>query len=71
MGLWHTMGLGWLFPILFLVALIYLFAMKRDEQERREKSAEDLLKERFAKGEIDEKTFKHHMELLKGAHHET
>ena len=71
MGVWHAMGFGWLLPILFIAVFIYLFSSKREERSPRGKSAEELLKERFAKGEIDEKTFKHHIELLQGGPHET
>lgn len=58
MSAWHAMGFGWFLPILFIAVFIYLFSSKEKDRNPRGKSAEEIRKERFAKGEIDEKTYK-------------
>ena len=61
---WHGYGGGmmWVFWILIIVALVWFvtFATRRgDISPRSEKSALEILKERYAKGEIDREEFEH------------
>lgn len=67
-------GFGWGFPfmsifwIIFWVAIIFLI-FGRHKKSRHwyndDQSAEDILKERFAKGEIDEKEYKERLKVLR------
>jgi len=59
---WHGYGGGgmWIFWILIIVTLVWVvtFATRRDSgSSGNEKSAQDILKERYARGEIDREEF--------------
>jgi len=59
---WHGYGGGmmWVFWILIVVALLWFvaFATRRgDIPSKKEKSALEILKERYAKGEIEREEF--------------
>ncbi len=63
MGGWEFgMGLMWLVPILFIVALVY-FLKSSDKQEWL--SVNDILDIRFANGEIGEEEYKRKKEIIK------
>lgn len=80
MGDWITFGWLWmLFPLLLgggLLALIVwaistAFPVRRDNgrQEPRRESAEDILRERFARGEIDTGEYESSLKTLRGEGH--
>lgn len=71
-GLGYGFGFGWIFMLLFWVLVIWaIFALvrgvsgvsghgcwhHRDEHEHKKNSALDILKERYAKGEISKDEF--------------
>ena len=70
-------GYGWgygLFPfipllwVIFWIAVIFLLFGGRRHWKSHwhpEESAEDILRERFAKGEVDEKEYKERMRVLR------
>jgi putative membrane protein len=60
---WHGFGGGmmWIFWILILIALVWfvVFATRQTgDSQKRENSALEILKERYARGEIDRDEFK-------------
>lgn len=58
------MGFGWIFGLFILVAIIWIVVktMNRSSNTHNSggKSALDILKERYARGEIDKKEFDEH-----------
>jgi putative membrane protein len=74
-GWGYTHGFGWIFFILFWIAIILaIVALVRWlsaspghtlSPPPREKSALDILDERFARGEIDQQEYEHKREVLK------
>lgn len=60
---WHGFGGGimWIFWILILIALVWfvVFAARQaGDSRKREKTALEILQERYARGEIDRDEFK-------------
>ena len=60
---WHGYGGGmmWIFGVLILIALIWLVvfaARQTGDARKREKTALELLRERYARGGIDRDEFK-------------
>ncbi|MCF8308840.1 MAG: SHOCT domain-containing protein [Bacteroidales bacterium] len=54
------MGLGWIIGLVILVAFIWVISQafnKNNKPAAPEKSALDILKDRYAKGEIDKQEF--------------
>ncbi len=60
----HMFGFGWgfmwLFWVVVIVAIVFMvktFMGNSSSQDKEPKSAEEILKERYAKGEIDREEF--------------
>lgn len=53
------------FPVLIGVLLYFMYRSINDRNLNTDKSAEEILKERFVNGEIDEATYTHMKETLK------
>ena len=58
------MGWGWIVPLLIIGAFFYWFSNQQSGSGKQEKSPLDILNERFAKGEIDEKEYRKKRDLL-------
>jgi|Deesub1362A_J573_1020465.scaffolds.fasta_scaffold52743_2 putative membrane protein len=66
-------GFGWIFMVLSWVILIvlavylikYLFTDKSKVESSSEDTAEEILKKRFAKGEISKSEYEEHLKVLK------
>ena len=53
-------GFMWLFWVLLVVAIVWVLAMisgSKNEPSKRQKTALEILEERYAKGEIDQQEF--------------
>lgn len=64
---WGWMGIWWLILLLILAAMIWFAvnAARRTAGGPREDSAEEALKRRYARGEIDRETFRRMLEELR------
>ncbi len=49
-GGYGFMGFGWIFIILIIILIVFIF---RNRDESGKSKAQDILDERYAKGEID------------------
>jgi putative membrane protein len=69
-GWWWVMGIGWLIFLGLLVTLAYLLVRHSTGRagggQERQSRAEDLLAERFARGEIDESEYRARRDTLRG-----
>lgn len=67
-------GWMWLFPLLFLGIMLFMFTNKNfkspcggiSNNDTKEESALDILKKRYAKGEISKEDFKEMKKTLEG-----
>ena len=57
---WGMMGWGWILGLVILVTIIWFIAKvvnQNNMSQSKDKSAIDILKERYARGEIDKDEF--------------
>lgn len=68
-GWWWVMGIGWLLFLAFIGFLVYLLVRHHTDSATsvgRRSTAEDLLAERLARGEIDEDEYRRRRDALRG-----
>jgi putative membrane protein len=68
-GWWWVMGIGWLLFLAFIGLLAYLLLRHHTdpgESGRQQASAEQILAERLARGEIDEDEYRRRRDALRG-----
>jgi putative membrane protein len=64
-GWWWVMGVGWLVFLALVVVLSVVLVVHFTQQGRTRRSAEDVLAERFARGEIDEDEYRKRRDALR------
>ena len=66
-GAWPMFGMGliWLVVIVAIVWFVARFAGARGSRAEGGRAAEDILRERYARGEIDEATYRHMLDELR------
>jgi putative membrane protein len=67
-GWWWVMGVGWLVFLAFIGLLVYLLVRHHTETTtpgRQGSSAEQLLAERLARGDIDEDEYRRRRDALR------
>jgi putative membrane protein len=67
-GWWWVMGIGWLLFLAFIGLLVYLLVRHHTETgspSRPGSTAEQLLAERLARGEIDEDEYRRRRDALR------
>jgi putative membrane protein len=68
-GWWWVMGIGWLLFLAFFGFLTFLLVRHFTDSDRdgqRRSSAEDVLADRLARGEIDEDEYRRRRDALRG-----
>jgi putative membrane protein len=65
-GWWWVMGIGWLVILAVVVVLAVVLVRHFTQTSRPASSAEDVLAERFARGEIDEQEYRRRRDALRG-----
>ena len=68
-GWWWVMGIGWLLFLAFIGLLAYLLLRHHTDSGdsgRQRTSAEQILAERLARGEIDEDEYRRRRDALRG-----
>ena len=67
-GWWWVMGVGWLVFLAAVVVVVVLLARRPGHHNGRTtpRAAEDVLADRFARGEIDESEFLQRRDALRG-----
>jgi putative membrane protein len=64
-GWWWVMGIGWLIFLAVVVVLVVLVVRHFTADAPRRGNAEDLLAQRFARGEIDEEEYRNRRAALR------
>lgn len=62
---WWPMGIGFIIPLIFLALMIWLVVRATSQRGGSGESAEELLRRRFAAGEIDEEEYGKRLETLR------
>lgn len=67
-GWWWVMGIGWLVFLALIVAVVIFVVRQSADRGQRGPSlgAEDVLADRFARGEIDEDEYRRRRDALRG-----
>jgi putative membrane protein len=67
-GWWWVMGIGWLVFLALIVLLVVFFVRQSADrgQHHTSRGAEDVLADRFARGEIDEDEYRRRRDALRG-----
>lgn len=73
-GSWWTGGM-WFFPLLFwilvIVGVVFIVRWMRERGQEQKESSLDILKRRYASGEIDRNTFEQMKKISRETNHET
>jgi putative membrane protein len=64
-GWWWVMGIGWLVILAVIVLLAVVLVRHFTQTSPSASSAEDVLAERFARGEIDEQEYRRRRDALR------
>lgn len=62
---WWPMGIGMVIPLVIIGLMVWLVARAVSHRSGPGESAEELLRRRFASGEIDEEEFAKRLEVLR------
>jgi len=64
-GWWWVMGIGWLIFLAIVVTVGIVLARSLSSRDRGSRSAQDILADRFARGEIDEDEYRKRRDALR------
>lgn len=64
-GWWWVMGIGWLIFLALLVVLSVVLVRHFTQSGPSRRAAEDVLAERFARGEIDEDEYRRRRDVIR------
>jgi putative membrane protein len=65
-GWWWVMGIGWLVVLAAIVVLAVVLVRHFTQNVPGQRGAEEVLAERFARGEIDEDEYRRRRDTLRG-----
>jgi putative membrane protein len=65
-GWWWAMGIGWLIFLALLVVVTVVLVRHYTQRNPTQQRAEDILAERFARGEIDDDEYRKRRDALRG-----
>lgn len=69
---WGHGGFGWwfIFPLFWILLIaLFVFGRRRGHQAEHRRAAEGVLRERYARGDVDETEFRQRLEVLRGSGH--
>lgn len=64
-GWWWAMGVGWLLVLAVVVVLVVVLVRHFSPPDPSRRTAENVLSDRFARGEIDEEEYRRRREALR------